>query len=557
MKADRRRVAGLLAIATLAGCHAGPPAGWVPAHRFTLDAAPADAYRSALVRHEAKGAEATGVSGVPNGALPRPALDHGDGSLVVDLSGALGAAARRLLATVADVDHVVVTLTAPGEPTRTMNVPAAAIADGQTTVTFMGLAPATWAIVVQAFDAGGAVIGETSDTAKVTAGLTTQVALDVLLSPEVAPPSGGGGSSSEGGQPGGVAIGANFCDGPALESPLPLPAMLAADGTFGFGAAGAVYPHHIAIAPGGDVWVGDLRDGWYASGAAADLVNYAPDGTERLRVNFGQAVPGGLSGGPGAMHVDQDGNLWVARKVARELTGDRGVMKLAPDGTQLGHFLKDRHVFSMTAAPGGDLWIEAFAPGGSTHDLIRLGSDGTTKLVRTAPMIPGMGVGVQSDPCGNPWLFDYDYEGGGVPGHLHKYLPALDAFKTFDVEPGLHSMHVDARGRVWLGAYGTDGAGRLLIYSNTGTRLAEVPWPKGLANEMIEQFYMASDRAGRVWVADAMETMRVFDPTTFAVLATYPIPAGRYRGGGMVFDTSGRMWTPDAEAGTILRFPIR
>lgn len=540
----RRRLAGLIAIGALAGCQAGPPSGSAPTYRFGLDA----------LRVETAGAPEAKSEEIAHSSRS----DQPPGAIVVNFSGALATARRRLLATVADVDQVVVTLTAPGEPQRTMKVPSSAIAGGQTTVTFMGLAPATWVINVQAIDAGGTVIGETADTANVTAGLTTQVAIDVLLSPEYTSPSTDSGTAGDGGKPGGISIGANFCDGPALESPLPLPAVLSADGAFGFGPASNAYPHHIALASGGDIWVGDGRNGWYTGSPSADLVCYASDGTERVRLNFGQAVPGGLSGGPGAMQIDMEGNLWVARMVAREVTGDRGVVKLAPDGTILGHFLKDRHVFGLSAAPGGDIWVEAQQIGGATHDLIRLGRDGTTKLVRSAPMIAGMGIGVQSDPCGNPWLFDYDHMfDGSTPGKLHKYIPVLDAFKTYDVEPGLHSMHVDSRGRVWLGAHGADGAGRLLIYGNTGTLLAELPWPKGTANERIEQFYMASDRAGRVWVADAMETMRVFDPTTLAVLATYPIPAGRYRGGGMVFDASGRMWTPDAETGTILRLPLR
>lgn len=147
MPSFSRRALPFLAI-LLAGCTAAPQAGYGP-RAFVLDAAQAGG--SLRVR------------------LHVPAL-------------APAAGKRGLLATIADVDRLVITVAAADGP-RSATIQRADLVAGTATTTFADLPAGPVEVTILAYDAGGQVIGRDVRTAAITAAGAAQVAAVLQLKP--------------------------------------------------------------------------------------------------------------------------------------------------------------------------------------------------------------------------------------------------------------------------------------------------------------------------------------------------------------------------------------
>lgn len=140
----------------------------------------------------AKTMSASGGSGLPSHA---DAPSTQGGTVTVDLTSVMRAMQvaghYRVLATAADIDHLVVTLSMPGQPNLVQVVTASQITGGQSTVTFSGLPTGTATITIVAYDASGYSIGSTTQTTPVTNGVSSTTAVNVPIDPSASPTSTG------------------------------------------------------------------------------------------------------------------------------------------------------------------------------------------------------------------------------------------------------------------------------------------------------------------------------------------------------------------------------
>jgi hypothetical protein len=195
---------GAIALAALVGCQG--PAAVGPLASLNLgavgpEAGPNEAAASAVVpvgitgdaapvTPEVPAAVATEAPVVSSGGRSRsrstaPAVPTG--SLTVDLAPVLAslqpAAQRRILATVDDIDRLIVTIRMSGQPDRVTEVSRAELDAGTTSVPFTGLPTGTCTVYITAKAADGTDIGSASRVAPIAESETTSVALRVYMVP--------------------------------------------------------------------------------------------------------------------------------------------------------------------------------------------------------------------------------------------------------------------------------------------------------------------------------------------------------------------------------------
>lgn len=126
------------------------------------------------------------------GPEAKGATTHG-GTVTINLASllhALRAAGKyRVLATAADVDHLTITLSMPGQPNLVQVVTATQITNGQSSVTFAGLPTGTVTIAVVAYDVYGNAIGSATQAASITNGQNSSVNMNVPIDPSASPAS--------------------------------------------------------------------------------------------------------------------------------------------------------------------------------------------------------------------------------------------------------------------------------------------------------------------------------------------------------------------------------
>jgi hypothetical protein len=117
----------------------------------------------------------------------QPAPVAPTGGLTVDLAPVLEslrpAAQRRILATVNDIDRLIVTIRMSGQPDRVTEVSRAELDAGTTAVPFTGLPTGTCTVLIQAKSADGTVIGTSSRVAPIAESEVTAVAVRVMIVP--------------------------------------------------------------------------------------------------------------------------------------------------------------------------------------------------------------------------------------------------------------------------------------------------------------------------------------------------------------------------------------
>jgi sugar lactone lactonase YvrE len=242
---------------------------------------------------------------------------------------------RRVLATAADIERLVVTLVAADGQVYTQTMERAAIEAGQLRLTFSGLAVGAVNLRVVAEDASGNALTEVNETFTVAAGPNPPVSVTVPTGTSTSSGSSGGGAltppSPSPFGPTNLDVALQAHDSfPTTPVPVtyPFDALITTDGKRPM--AGTSF--EMAWAASGDKWL--LRNAteyyseikWNVSpGPTYDqgtgqILRLAPDGTL-------QAVLDGINAR--GLAVDGSGHLWAS-------VWPKTLRKLAPDGTALG-----------------------------------------------------------------------------------------------------------------------------------------------------------------------------------------------------------------------------
>jgi hypothetical protein len=435
---------------------------------------------------------AMGQHGEPAGVAIATRPNATVGGLTVSFQRELAQWTRRVLATVGDVEKVIVTVKPTGAADVSQTVLKAAIANGQTSVSFQSLPPGVATVTITAFDATDASIGTVTRSTTVTAGQTATVDVTLQLAPTIVSGSSGGGSTPT---TGGIATNVTIQDGPVV-TPLPGGGVLEKH-TLPF------QPYEIAGNGGDAFWVTG------ASGQTPVLAKLSTTGAIECLVTD-------VAGLVGPLCVDADGDAWVmvsneaGQSVMAEYNGAGTKLSQVPLSqdfmTHFGPHMQmdsDRNIYAIGAPHMGGA---RQAPDGTFNPIL---TSGTTLRPGT---LDDLWVGVFTDPA-------VDME--KTTSFVVRYSKAGVELGRYSVGAGYRSAYtaIDQQGNAWVTAMRSDfspGApslkGRLVKFSPHGQQLGVFDLSNG---EFANDVEIGSD--GKVWVAsnDAAGTNTVtwFDMT--------------------------------------------
>lgn len=487
----------------------------------------------------------------------RPA---GRGVIVVNVRGFLDqlASKRQVLATVAEVDHVVVGVKLE-EGTLTKTITKAGLVGGKTTATFTGLLAGPVTVTMEAFDAGHTSLGATSQPAVIASGQNTVVDLTLQLNPTYVPPGGLGSDMDPTGE---ITASGTIVDGELIEgtpgaSGTPTPAPTAtptpAPGatptppvtsgpvtitTYGLGAA----PRAVALDSAGRAWVAHR-----ATGAGLPAVSQLATSGSLLRSIAASDGPG-LD--PSDVAVDAAGHVWVANEGASAHDPHRGrVSKYAADGTLVFSTYVDVGLKTIALDGAGHAWVvnqraagayttESGAPMAESNTVSHLSSAGT--LVGTYAFNAAV-HDVAIDATGNVWVA----HGTTTSGKVTKLSSAGAVLGTYALPAGTQPLGLtfDGAGYAWIaGSQGPTANGH--VYKMSASGIIWGSYPVGAVPSDV-----AIDTAGHVWVANAGGGSVSQLTSAGTVVATHPV------GGGPADLASGvsGVWTANGATTTVTR----
>jgi hypothetical protein len=435
------------------------------------------------------------------------------GRLTVRFDGELArmGPARRIQATVADVEKVVVTVTPQGGTAVSKTVLKAAITGGQTSVTFDGLPPGAATVTIAAFDAAGVNIGATSQQATITVGQVASLNVGLQLNPTYTPGSGSGGA----GGTGGIAADIQLTDGVTVT----------ASGTDTLTYAGSYNPGWpgtaLAIDAQGNAWLGGAYGtfGWegYEGGRLAKL---SPTGDVALELPLGSPVMD--------VAVDPQGDVWMATEMDTGSTSDT-MFRLAPDGTTLESFDVVSGMKAIAMDATGWPWV-------SNHGIpTRFKPGQRTRIAYFNAATMNMPVDIAVDGHGHVWLVsDGSVECYQADGTRLITIPtaAVDVQTAF----AACAISVDVNGDVWA----IDSAKVLRRFNHAGVKQGE--WPGygqgGLTTFGSNSQRLTPDPRGGVWVRSEKAVTRLNAQGQVLAQLTFSVaqPAG-----GLAVDASG-LW---------------
>jgi sugar lactone lactonase YvrE len=359
---------------------------------------------------------------VPATAANLPA--SASGQLTVRFDGELArlAQGRRIQATVADVDSVLVTVLPQGGTEVIQTVPKTSLINGQTSVTFQGLPPGDATITITAFDAAGANIGSIIRTATVTTGQVTTVDATLQLNPSIiGGGTGGGGTTTTGG----LAASVTLSNGPAVTAPA------IGDSLGAFALDG--YPWSVAVDSAGQAWVGG-GDGQLGG----KLWQVAPNGAVLRNLPF--------DGGVGTVAIDGQGQIW-----ALEQNGNTSVIpvftlyRYNADGVRLSSLQFDAYLNALTLKTdaNGRVWVYSL-----TEDrLFKMAPDGT---IESETALDGLTTAYADDFAiganGEVWVTYSALD------QICRFSSVGNRLNTTPVPTGLNpgKVSVDSGGNAWV-----------------------------------------------------------------------------------------------------------
>lgn len=433
-----------LSLALVQSCQASR-SPFLPSPRFELNAA------------------TTGVTSLGAASAPREV-----GRLTVVVKAAdLVRRARRLLATVADVEQVIVKVTTAGGAEFLATVTKSQLSGPSASVTFNAVPVGPVTITMTAYDAAGQAIGTVTQPSTVQAGTTTPVDLTLTLDPTIVQaspgPSGGGGAPSTGG----IAVNGSLVDGPVVVSPspsaspsslpsgtvlsYPLPSPLEVSGLvvrpdrmvwlgehyggFGLDQGGALFRFDLATQKldrfkWADHWgTGNLKSragsgAWYTSGGKI----YGVDANANQELSFSYSS----NGNGGSVLVDRQGNLWT--------TTFDVVNKYSPSGVLLKTYTVPKtnmvlETSTLALDANDQVWV-SFSYSTTGHEVHLLDSE--AQLVRKFS-VSTFARPRFADPQGHVWV--------DLQGTLTKFTPTGQSMATLPLDV---NAEIDRQGNLWL-----------------------------------------------------------------------------------------------------------
>lgn len=479
-----------------------------------------------------------GLSGAASDGPLDPSIQapQGTGVLTVQLSGFLAALKqRRVLATVADIDYVVVTVRQMGFPDHTVTVPKSELSGGQASATFTGLVPSAATVILTAFDAAGNAIGSSMQAVTITADTVTPVVMTVQLDPTPATPSPSGGGSSGAGT-GGVAVTGTFVDGPT-GSPTP-----AAPGTV---LASFVAWHNAGFISTGDhkIYTIQVMGLGQPSGMYSVLTEVSTlDGTPVWSQGLGGQAPGNLNPIHGPYLYDKAHDvLWYGVVQGDTITRDDTGGRIARISTRAGKaFAVDAAGFAY--CPQQNIFSQEInQPAVFSYVLERKAPDATSTTVE----IPTYGT-VAFDTTGRLWA-------GWVPtpansavpqSSVRRYTAAGDLIDTLSLPFVPQWMQPDGSGGMWVSDAPQHGTQLALAPDLAASRqLLKVQADGTVGTPFtlpLDDFCVMPD--GNLWVAGGTSATKLAaDGTT---LLTVPVQASFISyGDGIVYAGNGQTIT--------------
>jgi hypothetical protein len=373
------------------------------------------------------------------------------GQVTISFTRVLPARGLHVLSTLAEVDHVTVTLVPASGVTQTVTVAKAAIAAGLVVANFTGVAVGQASYSVAVFDAANTTIGAATGQVGVVAGISTSVVATIALNPTrvppVAPPAGGGTGNPPPVTTGSVTAALTLQDGQVAQA-LALDSAIAAPGG-----------HLLAMLPDG-------AGNFWASANRLSLVHFSRTGV--LLGTFGQVVSGAyfekLGLGLGGQVIAKSEGLMPA--------SHSQILRMAANGatvnqTTLPALNGEQPVMAVTTT--GDAWTA------SATDYVVAHADGSQASY------PGLGLPIDmvADHQGGIASLDVVWQsstrvvvkmnGNGTVAWSHSSDGTLN-------DP--RGIAVDANNNVWVVTRG--GGYSLLKYAPDGTLLGHFPLPGDL-----------------------------------------------------------------------------
>jgi streptogramin lyase len=372
--------------------------------------------------------------------------------------------ARRVQAIFSDVARLSVTISGWGQ-TRMQTLDATSLTQGQGSLTFGGLPAARLDVTLKALDAEGRVIGSTTQSADLSAGQPTQVAMSLQLEPVYL------GSPA----PGGVAPQLGLTELPPAGTwgqPLPI-------GGYG-----------LAADPDGHLWVLE---------ASGRLKRVAPDGS--ISVSAGP-LPYHASGSTtgNQLATDGDGNLWVLHDGqlsklspsglviatlpavgARNLAVDsqsqvwlgtaEGIRCLSPDGDEVAAYPLGAPARAIAVDPvSGLVWGLTVLPDGM--DLVRVSASGGVQGHTRLTGLDAVTLAIAGN--GHAWVLS---QGTGMQTAIHV---APDGQVAGHHAVGLaQALAFDATGHLWTVFQRPHVPNHVGKYAPSGTRVGVNTLPNG------------------------------------------------------------------------------
>lgn len=383
---------------------------------------------------------------------------HESGKLTVSIRGFLDTLTkkRRLLATLADVEKVVVEVSASGL-SFSQTLDKTAIASGTTSATFTGIPEGAATVTMKAYNLTNQLIGQASKATSVTAGATTTVEIQLQLDPTYTQPSSGGSTST-----GSITTNGTIIDGPTVD-------------TFQL----AYRPWDVAIAPNGDAWVTNFEASEHVSRLGADgssLTHFQETG---LSFDWGLYL-----------EFAPTGDLWIGNSSAvRKYSNSWQLLEEIPLSSQL---------LGLNVTSAGDVWLlHSF---GSDALPEKYSSDGTHLLAAVAdPAMPEHGLwrtGFTTDSEGNLWQTGgLDASDGLSPYDLDtvtKFSPSGQQLAVYSLPAGSGADRIvaDQTDHLWIPLIKANAIAKV---APDGTLVGTFPLPESPGD-------IAIDPSGNVWL---------------------------------------------------------
>jgi YVTN family beta-propeller protein len=462
----------------------------------------------------------TGAFAAPAGTavfeVHHPAAGPGEVTIGFDLGGLAGRAAqRRLLATVADIDYVIVTITPVSGAEVSQTVPKSALAGGTGSVTFAGLPPVAATATIKAYDGIGNEIGKGTQPITISASAPTVVNFSVTLNPTYLPPTGT------------VTGNINIVDGPVVVG-TPPPGTVFKTGQVIASNKTINSPEGITFDAAGTAWIPSFK---------TDTI-VALDTRLAIKAKHLLAVPSVNALNPTAIAFDATGGMWVANYAAASLA------KVDP-ATGL---------ITKVLAVGPNPADLAFGPTGTMHVLLHpadsivrfttAGLPAGAPIVVGPPPLPVVGqplpkppfhlpVTMKIAPSGEIWVANLKSDTVsriGTTGVLAASIPVGD-------EP--EGLAFDAGGNVWV----TNNRSGTVMKINPTTNLVVETYPVGQRPRGL-----AFDKNGSLWVA-CSEASQVWKLSPAGVvLGKFPVAADPRH---VAVDAAGAIWVASHTGNTV------